>query len=159
MVAFRLNLLFCPQDFSMGKILQGQKIIESNGNWNDATLSAFKESVGKIVKTAVTEFQEFAGDEGMHKLISECQSEISNAVVGDGSGWVNVFPGRRILEEYARNYKLGKPPVLQNCIINELAAQPERIPEELRNLVVTASKGEPFNEHKVQIALTGPSSA
>jgi len=146
MVAFRLNLLFYPQDFSIGKILQGQTVFESDGKWDDVAVSAFKEGLEKVAKSAVAESQGFVSSDGVQTLISDCQNEISNAVAGSSSGWMSMFPGRRILEEYGRKYSLGKPPVLQNCVINELAAQPGRIPEELRSLVATMSNGGSFEQ-------------
>ena len=121
-----------------------QTVIESDGKWDSVAVLALKESLEKVAKTAVDLTKGFVSSNGIQTLVSYCQSEISNAVIGTSSAWKNMFPGRRILEEYARKHNLGKRPVLQNCIINELAAQPGRIPEELTNLVAIMSSGGSF---------------
>ena len=83
--------------------------------------------------------------EALDRLFAECRDEVVGAVEGGSDRWQAVYPGRRLLEEYARRQKLGEVTALRNSVIRDLAASPDRVPGELQRVVETIVKGVRFN--------------
>lgn len=146
MVAFRLNLLYRPEDFSLGRYMQGQTIIDSNGQVKSDTLEQFGDYLKQQVTTINERLLERTKPDALDQLITECRQEVSHALNQNSDGWKILFPGRRLLEEYAKDEGLGKHPVLQNTLIKELGGVPERIPEELRNIISKIADGAKFSD-------------
>ena len=79
---------------------------------------------------------------------SEVRSVIASAVATadrwlNSDEWIDRFPGRRILETFARMQNLGDPVVLTNSIIREMASNQRFIEGELKKILSDASKGRP----------------
>ena len=62
-------------------------------------------------------------------------SMLSNESDDSDESWRILFPGRRLIEEYAKSEGLGKPIVLQNSLIKQLSTDPSRVPIDLRNIM------------------------
>jgi energy-coupling factor transporter ATP-binding protein EcfA2 len=137
MVAFRLNLLFRPEDFSMGKFLKGQGVIDADGNWDEARASALTAETLEAVKSVGDSMSERISDAAVKQLIADCRREVEDALA-EGDGWRTLFPGRALMAAISKDLGV-EPLVLQNATIRELAANPEWIPNELRDLVTTIS--------------------
>lgn len=145
MVAFRLNLLYRPEDFSLGKFLEGQPVLDSAGEWVTERIELLKGEVNSKASNIANDLQARTSPDALQALISECQREVHQAL-GDGDGWVSLFPGRRLLQEYVKLEGLGinQAVVLQNSLIKELSANPDRVPDELRQAIRTIDSGENF---------------
>lgn len=145
MISFRLNLIYRPQDFSLGNFFKGQPVVDGNGVADPAKIAQL---TGQIVGKAGTINEEMAAatsQTAVEQLVVNCQRELEEAVrEGGADGWRVLFPGKQMLQEYAKVCDLGKPPVLENTLIKQLAARPDRIPDELRQVVDGIIAGRPF---------------
>lgn len=144
MVAFRLNLIYRPQDFSLEDFMKGSGILDSSGEFIPEKVEQLMSHFTTKTETITADLVEKTGPEALEALISECKEELRQAVIGEHENWRYLFPGRRLLEEYAKAEQLGKPPVIQNCLIKELATTPDKFASELRGLVNTIVEGRTF---------------
>jgi len=144
MIAFRLNMIYRPEDFSLGGLMRGQRILDNSGQYIPARIQDLKRHL--ITKTEAVNAELCARTDSrtLNALISRCQEEVRQAIVDDSDGWRSLFPGRRLLERYATQERLGKPPILQNSLIKELAMTPDRIAPELRQIIHTIGDGGTF---------------
>jgi hypothetical protein len=146
MISYRLNLIYRPQDFSLGSFFKGQSIVDGSGVADRSKIAMLS---GQIVARATAINQDMAAatsQTAIETLVMSCQSELEEAVKeGGAASWMVLFPGKQLLEEYAKACDLGKPPVLQNTLIKQLAARPERIPAELGRVVEKTIAGQPFS--------------
>ncbi|MFZ6016717.1 MAG: hypothetical protein ACOYU0_03715 [Nitrospirota bacterium] len=145
MVAFRLNLIYRPEDFSLGNFMRGQAILYNNGEWHQEKVEEFKRYFIEKVSIINNNLSERTKSEALDALISQCQEELRQAIINDSDDWKSLFPGRRLLEEYTRAEGLGKPPVLQNCLIKELSLTPEKVVPELHQVIQTIVDGRIFD--------------
>jgi energy-coupling factor transporter ATP-binding protein EcfA2 len=145
MISFRLNLIYRPQDFSLGNFFKGQSVVDGNGVADPAKIALLS---NQIVGKATTINGEMAGatsQSAIEQLLASCRTELEEAVKeGGADNWRLLFPGKQLLEEYAKGCDLGKPPVLENTLIKQLAARPDSIPSELRQVVDGIVAGRPF---------------
>ena len=144
MVAFRLNLIYRPQDFSLEDFMKGEVILNSNGELISEKIEQFKAHFATKTDAISTDLVAKTKREALYTLISQCQEELRQAVIGDDDGWRALFPGRRLLEEYAKKEGLGKPPILQNSLIKELSTTPEKVASELTGVIQTIVDGNTF---------------
>lgn len=146
MTAFRLNLIYRPEDFSLGNFMSRQSILKPNGELDSAKVEQLKQQV--VTKTATINSSLAASTEPaqLDVLIAQYRDEVRQAIMGSNQKWRSLFPGRRLLEEYARAEGLGKAIVLQNNLIKELSAAPERVAPELRRVIESIVDEETFSE-------------
>lgn len=136
MIEFRLNLVYGPQDFSLGKFMENQAIIDETGNIMETTVGHFKEHLLQKTNQINTELGESTDKAALELMIDSVLKEIQDSLSNDSDGWSMLFPGRKILNQYAKEEGLGKEPTFINSLIKELASNPDRIPEELSNVVL-----------------------
>jgi energy-coupling factor transporter ATP-binding protein EcfA2 len=146
MVAFRLNLIYRPEDFSLGDFMKGQAILDGSGEWAFKRVEEFKRHFAINITAINNDLSARTKSEALDALVSQCQAELRQAIIGDSNGWRSLFPGRRLLEEYAKAEGLGKPPVLQNSLIKELSTSPDKVPSELRQVIQTIVDGKTFSQ-------------
>jgi predicted ATPase len=144
MVAYQLNLVYRPQDFSLGKMFQGQRFLSSDSSWDIEKVEAFRAKLLKQVEKTNSSLNSVTSETEINRIISESQVKVEAAVSDESNGWRTLFPGRKVLEEYSRKYGLGEPIVLQNSLIKHFSNNPESIPEELSKVIHTISNGERF---------------
>jgi hypothetical protein len=142
MIAFRLNLIYRPEDFSVGKLFQGESIVDSTGTFDAAKVNTLKTHVTARVTQANSSLAALTSSTSLEALISGYQEEVRTAIIDEGDRWRVLFPGKRMLGEYARLEGLGNPLVLQNSLIKEMATSLNLVPEELKIVVSKISTGE-----------------
>ena len=150
MVAFRLNLIYRPQDFSLEDFMKGQLILSSGGEFISERIEKLKRHFATKTDAISADLVAKTKREALDTLISQCQEELRQSIIGDDDGWRSLFPGRRLLEEYAKAEGLGKPPILQNCLIKELSATPDKVAPELRSVIQTIADGRTFTSPGAQ---------
>ena len=69
------------------------------------------------------------------RILNESVEEVRTAALSDG--WKTKFPGKAIIERFAKELDLGKPIVLQNSLIKELAGAPSLVPTDLASVIRT----------------------
>ena len=142
MLSYRLNLAFYPEDFSLGKVLHGEVFLDQDSNWIPDKVDTLKQLIGERINTVNQLLLRRTNPDVLNEMFVRAQDEIKDAT--SSNGWVSLFPGKRLLEEYARQEELGKPPTFQNSLIKEFASTPERIPSELSKLIRVISEGGSF---------------
>jgi hypothetical protein len=141
MISFRLNLRYRPEDFSVGKLLQGESIIDSSGTFDAVKLDTLKMRIIERVRQVNSALTSLTSSSSLESLIATNQEEIRKAIFDEGDGWRVLFPGKRMLAEYAKLEALGNPLIFQNSLIKEMASL-NLVPEELRLVVKQISNGE-----------------
>lgn len=144
MIEFRLNLIFRPQDFSLGKYMEGEILFSSDGAVVPEKVDQLKGHLTNRIAEIKNSLLVSTDKNALDAIIKECLDEVHKAVFGENDGWRFLFPGRRLLEEYAKVEGLGKPPIFQNSLIKELSRVPERIPVELKKVIQTVYDGGAF---------------
>jgi hypothetical protein len=148
MTSFRLNMLFCPQDFSLGKFFEKTAVLDPSHARIPDKLAAFdKKVLGTVeqVRAAIN-----ATADGAAALIEGCKEEIQQAVREDC--WHVLFPGRALLAEFAQELGLKDDVGFVNALIKELAASDEFIDAELLHLRDTVLAGGEFTRLSVMKA-------
>jgi ABC-type branched-subunit amino acid transport system ATPase component len=139
MVAFRLRMALLPGNLSVGEYLRNQEVVSGSGEWNEEKVRGVTDWLWERAKGVVATVGSAADRKRIEETVRQCQEEIGNAL--EGEGWRVVFPGKRLLEEYTKVAGLGKPIVLQNSIIKELAGEPDAVAVELRELMAALLQG------------------
>jgi len=149
MISYRLNLLCRPQDFSLGNTMQGQHLIDAEGKWDEDKISDLLGQVTVKADGVVKDLTAHMTSESIGQLVGDCQQEVRDALITE-PGWMHLFPGRRLLEEYCKLEELGQAPIaLQNSIIKELAIREEWVPDELSEVMKVITEGGRFAHAEV----------
>jgi energy-coupling factor transporter ATP-binding protein EcfA2 len=144
MIAFRLNLVYMPQDFSMGKMFEGQPVYDAKSGWYQDKLDSLSQSLSKKVEEINQSLDLATSTIELEKLIQQCKSEVQAALESASGTWRTLFPGKRILSEYAKIHGLGQPVIFINSLIKELGVQTDLIPSELQNAIDKIAEGLTF---------------
>jgi len=135
MVAFRLNLILSPQDFSVGRVLSKQPYFDSSGgdiilreSNNDILKSKFNETAAQIHNSLSTSLSQDA----IESVITECELEVRAALESDG--WLNLFPGKELIKTVSKKLGITNTISLQNSLIKELSSRRDRIDPELEEI-------------------------
>lgn len=142
MISFRLNLRLNPQDFSIGKVLNGQSYFGGtkdnytiNTDNNQLIKSKFNEASTEIHRSLTEQLSSSAIEE----IITNSEREVKTALETDG--WLTLFPGKELIELSAKAFGISNTISFQNSIIKELASHPERIDNELLNIFEKINEG------------------
>jgi ABC-type lipoprotein export system ATPase subunit len=142
MISFRLNLKLNPQDFSVGKILNGQPYFEgSKENYvvktdnNELIKRKFSETSSEIQTSLTDQLSSSAIEE----IISNSEHEVKTALETDG--WLTLFPGKELIELSAKAFGITNTISFQNSIIKELASHRKRIENELQMIFDKINEG------------------
>ncbi|MDE2590314.1 MAG: ATP-binding protein, partial [Patescibacteria group bacterium] len=111
MLEFRLNFIYNPKDFSLGKFMENQPIIDATGNLMSENISQLQQVIVTKTQEINKELADKVTDQNLSKLVTDIVSEIQKALSdNDGeNSWRTLFPGKRILEQYQKEEGLGKP--------------------------------------------------
>jgi energy-coupling factor transporter ATP-binding protein EcfA2 len=135
MLAFRMNRVFAPQDFSMDRMLQDQACIDEHGEWIDQPIQALKSRFQETVSNSLAGLEQAASSDSVERLVVECQDAVRSAVLNDG--WRSLLPGKRLIEEYARirGHPASVVPALTNSLVKYISTSPQVLDEELLQII------------------------
>jgi hypothetical protein len=145
MISFRLNLIYRPEDFSLGQILLGQSIMDELGDSLVERIDALKNSLSTKVFEVNTRLQKATAPSALDELVNQCQQQVISAINGEGNSWKHLFPGKEVLEEYVKSEDLGDFIVFRNTLIKEMAVSPYFVPQELKDIVQQIADGNPLS--------------
>lgn len=135
MTAFRLNLNARPQDFSVGKLLNGQPYFdEAEGGLVDSAsckevlLAAFTAAGGAARNAVLTDLSAAVVESELEKSTETVRRALASM------DWLGLFPGKEMLEILCRKLGVQHAIAFQNAVIKQLAANPDRIDSELSTL-------------------------
>lgn len=141
MVAFRLNAVFQAEDFSLGKILQGERFVDDSGKWRPEKVELFMTLLQAKVNEVSLALSTRVETAALNALVRQCCAEIEGALVSASEDWKIKFPGKRLIADYGKKVGVGRPVALVNSLIKELATTPSKIPAELVKLIEKISVG------------------
>lgn len=133
MVSFRLNYRFRSEDFSVPKLHEGELQIDRTAGWTVPPLDALRTTLSSHCDVVVRDLSARVGSYEFDALFDGCRQEIERAVTSEG--WINVFPGKELMQQFCHRLGLGKPPILQNSIIKELSRRRDQVPPELSDII------------------------
>lgn len=145
MVEYRLNRTYRPQDFSLGKFMEGETAMSSEGKWDRGKIERLGDEFLALVQKVNNELGDTTSEEEVLGLINACAAEIEQSF-GENEGFLKLLPGRMLLEKYAKDRGLGKSIILQNSLIRELSGEPEGVPAELSQIMDTIVAGGEFGQ-------------
>jgi hypothetical protein len=157
MTSFRLNMLFRPQDFSLGKFFEKTAVLDPSHARITDKLAAFDRKVLETVEQ-VRLATNGAADSAAG-LLESYKTEVERAVKEDC--WHTVFPGKALLVGLAQGLELKSDVGFVNALIKEMAASEEFIDTELLLLRETVLAGTEFTVPRVTVAVSaavGPQS-
>lgn len=128
MVSFRLNLLIRPQDFSMGRILQGESFFDLNGTEyspNAEHESVIKSRLSSTGQNILANFSSSLAGEKIEEVFNDCVSEVQSAI--SSGNWRAIFPGKELLESFGKAEGITNIISFQNSLIKEFASKPHFI--------------------------------
>lgn len=137
MISFRTNLLLEPQNFSMGKFLNDKAIIDSNFEFNPDIRSLLVDKFSKTANEVCGHINSFLSIDNVTKIISECEAEMQSAF--NNGTWLDLFPGKELLETLCKKLKISSQIAFQNSLIKELSVKHELIPSDLKRIISVIS--------------------
>jgi predicted ATPase len=140
MTSFRLNMLFRPQDFSLGKFFEKTAVLDPSHARIPEKLAAFDKKVLDTVEQV--RLSTAAAAAGAAELLEAYKTEVELAVKEDR--WDTVFPGKALLAGLAEGLELKSSVGFVNALIKEMAASEEFIDTELLLLRETVLAGNEF---------------
>jgi len=132
MISFRLNLELKPQDFSIGKVLKGQEYFDYEDyryKVKEASNCILKNKFNSVSKEIHDSLTNSLSKVEINKAIEDSENEVSHALETDD--WLNLFPGKELLELAGKELGISNTISLQNSIIKEFASNRDRIDHEL----------------------------
>jgi hypothetical protein len=152
MTAFRLNMLFRPQDFSLGKFFEKTAVLDSSYARIPEKIAEFDkkllETVERVKRATDTAATSAA------TLIEAYKAEVERAVKDDC--WQIVFPGKTLLSGFAQEMGLKGDVGFMNSLIKEMAASEEFIDHELMLLRATVLAGGEFSKSPLTESTSPP---
>lgn len=130
MISYRLNLFLKPEDFSLGKIFKGQSLYSSTDlKLDDIKYNILQEKFKENATNIKTEIIETLSDKSLTTIIETSKNDITKAVTSNE--WQNLFPGKELLETFAKKLGITNSISLQNSIIKELSSDTSNVDDEL----------------------------
>lgn len=145
MVSFRLNMIYRPEDFSLGKFMNGEKFMDNDGNWIEEKVDSLRHQIHTKSQAINENLSSITESTSIDGLVEECQRELQQAISEGSNEWKNIYPGKCLFEEYVKNEGLGKAIVLQNSLIKEMSITAGRTPDELNQIIQIIVEGRNFN--------------
>lgn len=138
MVAFRLNIMIKPQDFSIGRVLHQQSYFDSS-----SSITSIKSEKSQILREKFGEVSDQICDsltsslsrENIESIVSDCENEVKKAL--DTDLWLSVFPGKELLEKVSEKFGISNHISFQNSLIKELSGRRDQIGIELEEIFET----------------------
>lgn len=135
MVSFRLNLILSPQDFSIGKVLSKQPYFDSNGGnitLLDDRSEILKDKFNETAEQIHASLASALSQNSIEAVLSECESEVRAALESDG--WMNLFPGKELIETVSKVLGITNTISFQNSLIKEFSRKREHIDPEIEEI-------------------------
>ena len=142
MISFRLNLYLNPQDFSIGKILNGDSYFQQNEEGLEIKEDKSTVIEEKFLKTSEeinTAMETALSSDSIKEVIGNCEREVQESLESDS--WLTLFPGKELLEGLAKKFGISNYISFQNSLIKELSAHQDRVDAELQDIFNKINEG------------------
>ncbi|WP_372369147.1 LamG domain-containing protein [Candidatus Uabimicrobium sp. HlEnr_7] len=101
MVAFRMNALLMPQDYSMVSICKGVDVLEDCDS-----MAILKKKFLETANSRFLEVQKFMAEESSSQIFEEVAKEVKEWLSSEF--WVDFFPGKELLDALLKKYGIDK---------------------------------------------------
>ena len=135
MAEFRLNLKLKPQNFTIEKVLSGQSYFSIKDNHfyvKEAQSDILKTKFNSISSSIHESLNNSLSKISIEMVISNCEEEVKSALESDE--WLNLFPGKELLELSAKKLEITNIVSFQNSIIKEFASNRNNINNEIEEI-------------------------
>jgi predicted ATPase len=142
MISFRLNLNLKPQDFSIGKVLNGNSYFEYKDDYCHVLADnskILKDKFGSTSNEINTTLSTVLSEKSIEKMIEKCEIEVKEAL--ETEEWLSLFPGKELLESSAKSLTITNTISFQNSIIKEFASSRDSIDSELKEIFNKINEG------------------
>lgn len=145
-IGFKLQRLTWPENFNRGSAFKGVSLFAEGDTVADDRVQAIQAMFLAAAAQVRGENAARVSDAATAQLVAACQAEVEVWLSGTASGqtWRERFPGKRLLEQFAKKAGVQDRVAFHNQLILRLAQHPTRIPEELSCLMTTVRTGQPF---------------
>jgi hypothetical protein len=147
MIAFRLNTLYRPEDFSIGnKFLSGKSIIDKGGNWETNNLTTLEGSFARKIQSVEAQLKAQTDMANSDNVFEQCKKELHSAITGGTDRWKFLVPGKELLDYYVRK-EFGthiSAEYFTNLLVKELLNAPEKYAPELVDIIHTIIEEKDF---------------
>lgn len=127
MVAFRLNLIHRPEDFTVPKVLEGERA------WSAGWVKSKHEELGSHLRSRYNDVLAQAKAVSFDEVFANCSDELAESLRGEG--WLSAMPGKEVIKSFCIRLKLGEPNVFRNAVIDVLSRRPNLVAEDLRAIL------------------------
>ena len=138
MVAFRLNMLFRPEDFTVPPLMREVRLFDDKG-WRATEQGHLREMLSKRYAEVVEAYEQKKANTTFDALFEQCSAQIDRALRHDEPH--TLMPGKEVLLEVGRKLGLGDQTVLQNALIKGLADVPALVAPDLRSIFDIIAEG------------------
>ena len=135
MIAFRLNLILSPQDFSIEKVLQNEPYFDATDGAVTVKTSpagVMKSKFGDSSVNVLESLSTALSAEAVGTVIDTCEAEVQQSL--DGDGWLKIFPGKEMLQTVTKELGITNTISFQNSVIKELSGESAYIDPELSSI-------------------------
>lgn len=132
MIAFRLNLILSPQDFSVEKFLHHKPYFDiSDGllTKNSGAADLMKSKFSNTSKEVHETLRSSLSPEAISSVVELCETEIKKSLESDG--WLNIFPGKEMIEAVTKDLGITNTISFQNSLIKEFSSNKDLIDVEI----------------------------
>jgi hypothetical protein len=134
MVVGRYAELYQQEDCSIGNHSQAMSVIASTGEPNSAVLDPLRASLRERIGTVNREVAERLEPDALAAIFDACQKQVVSTLDLSKDDWKKLFPGKFILQRFAKEHDLGLWPALQNLTIEAMAEMHPISVSELRGI-------------------------
>jgi hypothetical protein len=132
MVVSRYAELYQQEDCSIGNHSQAMSAIAATGEPNSGVLDALRASLRERIGTVNREVAERLEPNALDVIFDACQKQVVATLDLSKDDWKKLFPGKFILQRFAKEHDLGLWPALQNLTIEAMAEMHPRSVSDLR---------------------------
>ena len=116
--------LYQQEDCSIGNHSQAMPAVTASGEANITVLDPLRASLRERIESINQQISGRLEPTALDTIFDHCQEEVMSALDISKDDWKRLFPGKFILQRFAKEHDLGHWPALQNLAIEAVAQMP-----------------------------------
>lgn len=126
--------LYQQEDCSIGNHSQGMPATTPTGEANNVVLDPLRDSLRERIGIVNQEVAQRLKPDQLEAIFEDCQKQVVAALDQSKNDWKALFPGKLILQRFAKEHDLGPWPALQNLTIEAMAEMRSTSVSDLRRI-------------------------
>lgn len=143
MVVARYAELYGYEDCSIGNHSQGMAATTNAGEPNTAVLVPLRTALQERIATVNQEVARRLQPAALDQIFDVCKERVMTALDVSNDDWKKLFPGKFILQRFAKEQDLGRWPALQNLAIEAIAQEHPASVSELKGIFERVARNGP----------------